>query len=112
MTVWRTIPVEEQPTLTLEQWRVFDTTDGWHFVGYCIENVEGRVSSAVEAFDPAKACGITRTSRVYRLTGRPGHDADAMYVWNVWARRNNEMAAKDATDEVWAAIQKQHPSCA
>jgi hypothetical protein len=108
MPIWTTIPVDRQPTLTLEEWRVFDTpVDGWHFVGYCLENMEGRVSSAVKSFDPAKGIGVTRTGRIYRLAGRPGNNGDAEYTWNVWVRMNNEMASRDVTQEAWVAISKQ-----
>jgi hypothetical protein len=50
--IWSTPGVDQQPSLTLIRWRVFEVTDGPHqgnryVVGYCPENLEGRASTAI-----------------------------------------------------------------
>lgn len=102
MSVWLTIPVTRQPSLTLRNWSVYQLPDGKrHFVGYCIENFEGRVSSEIKAFDPNTLRGTTATGRVYQLQGSPGLNSDAQYVWNAWARINRIDSWTDCTDAVW-----------
>jgi hypothetical protein len=60
MTIWKTIPVTEQPALTLSGWGVMQMPEGGrHFVGWCIENQEGRVSSTIREFDPETLKGVT-----------------------------------------------------
>jgi hypothetical protein len=99
--LWATAHVSQQPELTLQAWSVRQLADGErHFVGWCRENHEGRVSSAVVEFDPSTTRGRTKTGRVYELSGRPGFDGDAEYVWQNWLRINGESAWTDVTAEV------------
>ncbi len=91
MPVWSTIPVDEQPEITLVQWRVFEASDGKrYFNGYAVENREGRVSSTIIEFDHDTMRGRTRTGRVYQLSGRQGYSTDANYVLGVWLQVNGE----------------------
>lgn len=101
MTVWNTRPVSEQPHVTLIQWSILETEkQERHFCGYCVENAEGRVSSAIRTFDPAIMRGITRSGRCYALDGPPGFNLAAAYVWDVWCRVNRVKRARDVTDEI------------
>lgn len=101
--VWKTAPVSEQPSLTLARWQVMQLPDGdRHLVGYALQNMEGRASSAVATFDAALLRGVTSSGRVYELSGAPGHDSDAEYVWRAWARINEAPEWTDVTAEVWA----------
>jgi len=100
--VWTTQPVTEQPKLTLSSWSVNQLLNGdRHFVGWCIENREGRVSSKIEIFDAVTLRGITQSGRVYPLNGRPGHNSDADYVWKRWARINSVNEFIDVSAEVF-----------
>ncbi len=91
MPVWSTIPVDEQPELTLMQWRVFEASDGKrYFNGYAIENQEGRVSSAIIEFDSETMRGRPASGRVYQLAGRQGYSTDADYVLSAWLRINGQ----------------------
>ncbi len=102
MPVWRTHPVEEQSTLTLESWKVIELPEGdRHLVGHCVENFEGRVTSVVRQFDPSALRAITKSGRVYLLRGRSGSTLDAEYVWSRWAGLNNVTSWTDITDSVW-----------
>jgi hypothetical protein len=105
MPIWRVTPVTEMPTSTLAAWRVIQTETGErHLCGYAPREREGRVTSAIATFDPATASAITSTGRAYRLTGRPGRDADAAYVLGHWLAMNRVQSIEDVTEEVWAAI--------
>lgn len=99
--LWKTRPVVDQPGLTLRSWSVRQLPDGdRHFVGWCIENREGRVSSKIEAFDANTKRGFTSTGRVYELAGPPGYDRDAEYVWDAWKRINCVTDFIDVTREL------------
>jgi hypothetical protein len=90
MPIWKTIPVDDQPELILDQWRVFELSDGTrHFNGYVEANREGRVSSPILEFDPATLRGRTRSGRVYQLAGNPGFNRDADYVLGRWLTINH-----------------------
>lgn len=83
MSVHSVASVSEQPQLTLERWRVYETSKGErHFVGYCIETREGRVTTAILSFDIGARIGVTASGRRYRLSGWPCFDSDAELVWS------------------------------
>lgn len=105
MSIWNVQSVAEQPSVTLVNWQIFQTELGErHFVGYCQENHEGRVSSAIQSFDPATRRGVTKSGRVYELIDEPGQDLDALYVWGVWAEINNVRRFTDLTEEIASAL--------
>lgn len=102
MPVWRTAPVSSQPELSLRSWRIFELLNGdRHLIGYCTENHEGRVSTAIRTFDASALHATTATGRVYALHGSPGADLDADYVWSRWARTNSVESWTDVTGAVW-----------
>lgn len=99
MPVYRTIPVEAQPELTLRKWRVFRLSDeSIHLLGYNVENDEGRVSSVVESIDRERMVFRTATGRIYQLEGEAGHDRDAAYTWTRWVQINAVDEWTDITD--------------
>jgi hypothetical protein len=100
--VWKTLPLEVQPSLTLCSWQVMKLPEGTlHLVGYCIENREGRVSGEVRAFDKQRLCATTKSGRVYRLQGSPGCDSDAEYVWDRWVLVNALTEWVDIAPSLW-----------
>jgi hypothetical protein len=102
MSIWSTRPVTEQGILTLSEWRIMEFPDGErHLVGYCLENDEGRVSSSVLALEQKTLRATTSSGRLYLLSGAPGHNSDAMYVWGQWAIINSIESWTDITDAVW-----------
>jgi hypothetical protein len=81
--------VIDEPEIKLTQWSIkeCDRKDGRrtrHFIGYDIKGNEGRVSSAIVEFDPARKRARTGSGRVYELVGPSGHHRDADYVWERW----------------------------
>ena len=104
MAIWRTIPTQNQSSITLRNWAVIELPDKTrHLIGYCIENCEGRVSSEIESFDISTLTGTTCTSRIYKLIGEPGLNGDAQYVWNAWKAGYQIMDFEEITDAVWVA---------
>lgn len=100
MPVWKVDSIDVQPVIELRCWRVYETERGErHFVGQSIASATGRVSSAIQKFDPESRTGITRSGRQYVLQGGPGYDADAMHVWSVWSMVNAVIEAKNVTAE-------------
>jgi hypothetical protein len=106
MSIWNTKSVTESPEVILEQWRIFEAKSPYwegvtrHFVGYNITDSEGRVSSAIQEFDPDTMQGITRSGRVYKLSGGPGWNSDAEYVWSRWCEINSIENQLDVTEEI------------
>lgn len=100
MPVWPVAPVVDQPQITLERWRVYETSRGErHFVGYCLENREGRVSTAILSFDAGARAELTASGRQYLLSGWPCFDSDAELVWKVCASHNGVTETRDVSAE-------------
>ena len=95
MSIWNVKSIEESPEVVLEQWQIFEAKspywDGYtrHFMGYNINEREGRVSSAIQSFDFHNMQGLTRSGRVYKLLGESGWSRDAEYVWSRWCQINH-----------------------
>lgn len=84
MALWSTRPVENQPALTLSEWRVMELLDGErHLVEFCMENRRKSKSPVIELKQDSLRT-TTTAGRLYFLGGVPGHNADAMYVWSQW----------------------------
>lgn len=93
-------PVNVQPTVWLERWRVLETDLGTrHFTGYSVEDRIGRASSPIESYDIDTRSGITRSGRQYHLLGSPGHDMEAEYVWQCWSALCGVKETLDVTTE-------------
>jgi hypothetical protein len=108
MSIWMSRPVEEEPTITLVRWRIFETEMGQrHFVGARLDESSGRVSSAIVDIHVDSRTGTTESGRVYILVGPPGFDDDAQYVWERWACMNEVTGARDITLELFRG----EPSC-
>lgn len=89
-----------QPEVRLVRWRVMETELGErHFVGYHMNRDQGRVSSAIEYFDPAERRGVTRSGRVYELLGEPASDGDTVLIWAVWAAAYGVVSSLDVTEQ-------------
>lgn len=92
--------VATHPNERLESWAVFEVTlpglsgPTLHVVGH-VDDGTGRVSSPLVNIDEAARSVVTRSSRVYRLVGRPGLGGSGEYVWNRWVAG---WSARDVTD--------------
>ena len=101
MPVWKEAPIVEVPVLRLvrSSFREVEPGTTRHLVGYNVTERKGRVSSSIEAYDPAMHRPATDSGRVYELIGRPGYDADAEYVWQRWLGIMGDVTWRDVTDE-------------
>ena len=100
MSVSTVAPVDVQPLVTLERWRVRETSSGQrHFVGYCVENLENRVSSAIQSFDSDTRIGLTSSGRRYLLSGSPCFDGEARRIWEELAEVYGIGQTKDVSME-------------
>lgn len=106
MPVWKVASIENEPSLVLRDWRIYevsgvneDGTRSRHLVG-AVGRDEGRVSSSVEVFDPQSLRGQTRSGRLYELMGPPGLSLDAEYVWNTFCSINQAQDIRDVTKEL------------
>jgi len=97
--------VGAQPMATLIQWQALKTPAGAiHLVGYCTERREGRASTEVIIFDAvAKKC-TTKSGRRYVLSGPPGRNSDAAWVWEQFAAANAIADVVDVTSEFEAEL--------
>lgn len=108
MSVWRPTPASQEPVTKIMSWSIYEVpVEGGeptiHFVG-CLSHGgfaysgEGRVSSAIQSFDKSQKCGISKSGRKYVLSGPPGYNSDANYVWNNWCSINKVSSYADVTD--------------
>lgn len=117
MAIWRTKSIQTQPTLTIQHWAVVELPDkNRHFIGYCLQNQEGRVSSEIESLNFETMVAVTSSGRVYTLAGPPGLNSDAIYVWDVWRKGYGIAEYTDLSNDVWQAhmlsttVSEQHSS--
>jgi hypothetical protein len=104
MSLYTVAPVLQAPEETIIRWSVFaatfaDASTSQHLVGVIPRNQHGRVTSAIQAFDPIKMEIITRSGRLYFLSGEPGQDSNADYVWQSWCLSNQVKSVRDVTHE-------------
>ena len=105
MSIWKTSSIEQTPTVVLSRWQVYEVTTPYmdhatrHFVGYNETEREGRVSSNIQEFDVVAMRGLTRSGRVYQLSGPSGTHPDASYVWEHWKHINEVDTCRNITEE-------------
>ena len=94
MNVWKPKTVQDEPEVVLTNWAIVElTSELWagstvHFVGYNSLYREGRVTSPLMSYNPIKKSAITRSGRHYVLSGEPGLNPDASYVFETYKRIN------------------------
>lgn len=105
LSIWQALPTSIQPELSLVDWSVreIDCVRGIEhvLVGYCVENSEGRTSSAIQAIDPKSMVCTTVSGRVYRLLGGPGNNVDADYVFSGWRIVNSVTKVSNVSEQLW-----------
>lgn len=98
--------VNVEPVVFLSRWRLFRLEDGSVHLCGSSAFLEGRVSSALRSIDYEEATAVTRSGRLYKLMGEPGHDEDAAYLWSEWTALYDIVGWEDLTDEVWNKLRK------
>lgn len=108
MSIWAARPVADASEVTLQNWRIMKTAAGdMHFVGVRPNRGTARVSSSIVEIDISARVGVTRSGRIYRLSGRPGSDewGEGDYVWSAWCQVNRVSSYRDVTDEMFTDSQ-------
>lgn len=107
--LYGTLPSPEvQPNVVLTNWsvtRISSGVDHWDvLLGRCKESGIGRLSTPLMEFNATAAIAITRSGREYLLSGSPGTDEDALYVYE---KQFGHVPhdRKDVTEEYWLQIQ-------
>ena len=100
--------VTAQPVATLIQWQALRPPAGAvHLVSYCTERREGRASAAVVTVAPLTRRCSTMSGRLYVLSGPPGWNSDAAWVWEQFATANGIIESVDVTGEFEAALARE-----
>lgn len=101
MPVFGSASVDESPEIVLSLWSIRESADGRRFfVGRNEDGGAGRVSTAIQSFDPQTRVGITLSGRRYVLVGRGGWCSDGEYVWTLAAKGWNLGAWTDITPQL------------
>lgn len=88
MTRWLVLEVRKSKNTDLVTRHLVGRVDG-----------AGRVSSAIQEFDPKTRTAITQSGRRYHLQGEPSANMDALYVWGAWANGYGVTEWVDVTEE-------------
>lgn len=98
MPVWSVAGVSAEPELSISDWQILATQHGSrHFVGNDVRDYTGRVSTAIQQFDPATLRGVASSGRVYQLVGPRGCSEDGRYIWKRWCEVNEILSYTDVT---------------
>lgn len=106
MPIWLPAASTAEPSVTLTSWAAFEVllpqigSPTAHVVGFSEEGREGRVSSKVLRLDYSRRQATTSTGRVYRLSGPPGLNGDAEYVWTQWLQAWDGTVLRELTLEL------------
>lgn len=101
--IWRPSSVATEPVTSLHSWAIMkvrmkgEPKDTYHLVGHT--GYEGRVCSALTAFNPETMTGITSSGRQYILSGSRGKDRDAEYVWGKFKKINEVETEEEVSPE-------------
>lgn len=116
-SIWQVASIEHEPHASLMSWRVFkvrlkdEALPTLHLVGYAIEAREGRVSSAIQAFDLDKMLVRTASDRIYWLRGEPGYDGRAEFVWREWLVATGATLIDEVTQTLSERASRRPPTC-
>jgi hypothetical protein len=98
MPMWNVASVGAEPQMLLTDWQILETQNGSrHFVGSDLRDDTGRVSTAIQHFDPTALRGVTSSGREYRLVGPPGRSEHGQYIWERWCKVNGITSFTDVT---------------
>ncbi len=100
------IPAQENGYATsIRHWSIKEVIYGdsehptQHLVGYILEEGSGRVTSAIQSFDPENLIIQTRSGNQYLLDGESGWNKHAEYVWGRWKSINDARDEQDVTEQ-------------
>jgi len=104
--LWAVPSVVDDPCISLTGWTIVETDRGkYHLVGNSVATGLGRVSSAIERYDPVLVQFVTSSGRVYRVANKGLVSSDAWYAWEAWASFNGVRSWREVTDHYEAVVQ-------
>ncbi|MGF6370885.1 hypothetical protein OKW40_003635 [Paraburkholderia sp. RAU6.4a] len=87
MSIYLQLAGEGPEIVWLADWSIREAADGArHFVGYSLETSNGRLSTKIVHLHRATRTAQTLSGRIYQLVGPSGHNAEAEYVFNTFAK--------------------------
>ncbi|SIT36593.1 conserved hypothetical protein [Paraburkholderia ribeironis] len=87
MSIYLELAGEGAEIVWLKDWSIRESADGsWHFVGYSLETSNGRLSTKIVHLDRATRTAQTLNGQIYQLVGASGHNLDAEFVFNSFAK--------------------------
>lgn len=97
--IWSAESVDSQPEIQLVCWAVVAIRNGdRHLVGQLAATCEGRVSSAIQAFDPILCRFVTASGRAYRVLDVGTVSTEARFVWREWCQINKVESWREVTE--------------
>ncbi|CAD6538842.1 hypothetical protein [Paraburkholderia metrosideri] len=103
MPVWSVPGVSVEREMSISDWQILETQKGSrHFVGTDVRDCTGRVSTAIQEFDPVALRGVTFSGRVYQLVVPRGCSREGQYIWERWCGVNGVTSYTDVTTELLA----------
>jgi hypothetical protein len=72
-----------------------------YLVGWCLDNLRGRVSTEVVATDFVALAFMTESGRAYRLQGPPGRNFPALCAWRSIASARGFDDWEDVSAKIW-----------
>jgi len=102
--------VKMEPIVNIINWSIHSVkfsneNRSEHLQGFVPGKI-GRVTSAIQAFEPGTRRITTFSGRVYILVGLPGSCEDAAYVWHFWKKMNGVVYDRNVTDTYAVQIKK------
>lgn len=111
MSFWISTPFSQEPRIVLVRWRAWEVqvpnydAPTWHLVGYLEKERCAKVSAAVAFVHSDTEEVTTKTGKTYALSGPPGVDADAAYLWASWQMQHKVVVLREVTTNVLDGLQ-------
>lgn len=98
--------VIDDPCISLTAWTIVEADRGeYHLVGDNVATGLGRVSSAIERYDPLLMQFVTSSGRAYLVTNKGPVSSDAWYAWEAWASFNGVQSWREVIDDYDTVVQ-------
>ena len=106
---WRDAPsVSMQPEVMIAAWRVFkDQGDERFLVGLLPNGITLRTTTPIVIVNVVSRSWLTQSGRLYQTPGPPTQDIQLQETMRLLVQAGGVCGAlSDATDEIWAAMQR------
>ena len=102
---WRLAPkVEEQPTVRMLHWRIFEVDGDLRVLGWIKEGPTTRMTSPLRALLPTTRQVITHSGRIYEMDQPPTEDTERLVIILARLAAERILVTNDRSYEVWSAM--------